>query len=52
MASSLIQFTLGPLLMERVAKWRSKEGYPSDKSDDTFIRAKFVEQLDKVIPDL
>jgi hypothetical protein len=50
MASSLIQFTLGPLIMERISKWRVKEGYPSEKSDDTFIRAMFIEQLDKVIP--
>jgi hypothetical protein len=36
--------------MERISKWRVKEGYPSEKSDDTFIRAMFIEQLDKVIP--
>ena len=50
MGSYTTQMTFGALQYERLQKWRTTDGLP-DESTDSFVKRKFMEQLNKKIPE-
>jgi hypothetical protein len=51
MGTTTLQVVMGEGLMARVGKFRAKENYPPEKTNDSFVRYIFMKQLDKEVPE-
>jgi len=52
MGTTTLQISFGANQYERIQKWRSKVGYPRERSNDSFIKEKITELLNKEVPEV
>jgi hypothetical protein len=52
MGTTTLQISFGANQYERIQKWRSKVGYPPERSNDSFIKEQITELLNKEVPDV
>jgi hypothetical protein len=51
MGTTTLQIVMGEGNMVRLGKWRSKEKFPAEKTNDSFARSMLMKQMDKEVPE-
>jgi len=52
MATTIMRISFGDGHMNKIGKWRSKLGYPPEKSNELFVRDMFLKSLEENIPEV